>query len=47
MSRRCNFAAPTIYVATSARLANVTPALANPKVLWNAEMLAVGQSAAR
>jgi peptide/nickel transport system substrate-binding protein len=41
------FAAPTIYVATSARLANVTPALANPKVFWNAEMLAIGQPAAR
>ncbi len=41
------FAAPVIYVATSARLANVTPALANPKVLWNAEMLAVGRPAAR
>jgi peptide/nickel transport system substrate-binding protein len=41
------FAAPTIHVATSARLLNVTPALANPKVLWNAEMLAVGQPVAR
>jgi len=41
------FAAPTIYVAMSARVVNAMPALANPKVLWNAETLAVGQPAAR
>jgi peptide/nickel transport system substrate-binding protein len=35
------FAAPRVYVATSARLRNVTPSLMRPMVLWSAETLAV------
>ena len=35
------FAAPRVYVATSARVANADPALLEPYVLWNADTLAV------
>lgn len=36
------FAAPKVFVAMSRRVANATPAVLNPQVLWNAEVLAVG-----
>lgn len=35
------FAAPHVYVAMSPRVANATPAVTKPQVLWNAEVLAV------
>jgi peptide/nickel transport system substrate-binding protein len=35
------FAAPRIYVATSPRVANATPALLRPAILWNADTLGV------
>jgi peptide/nickel transport system substrate-binding protein len=35
------FAAPRIMVAMSARVANATPALLRPQVLWNPDVLAV------
>lgn len=35
------FAAPHVYVAVSPRVANATPAVTKPQVLWNAEVLAV------
>jgi peptide/nickel transport system substrate-binding protein len=38
------FAAPRIYLATSARLANATPARLRPQLLWNADTLAVNRS---
>lgn len=41
------FAAPKIFVAMSPRVAGATPALFSPQVLWNAEVLAVRQPAAR
>jgi peptide/nickel transport system substrate-binding protein len=34
------FAAPRVYIATSARVANATPALLEPFVLWSADTLA-------
>ncbi len=34
------FAAPKVFVAMSPRVANATPAVLNPQVLWNAEVLA-------
>lgn len=41
------FAAPKIFVAMSPRVAGATPAVLNPQVLWNAEILAVRQPVAR
>ena len=41
------FAAPRIYVATSTRVLNATPALLRPAILWNAEALAVSDGARR
>jgi peptide/nickel transport system substrate-binding protein len=35
------FAAPRVYVATSTRVLNATPALLRPVVLWSADTLAV------
>ena len=35
------FAAPHVYVATSARVGNAAPALLEPYLLWNADLLAV------
>ncbi len=35
------FAAPRIYLATSARVANATPALLRPSILWNPDTLGV------
>jgi peptide/nickel transport system substrate-binding protein len=35
------FAAPRVYVATSARLTNVQPALIRPQVTWSADTIAV------
>lgn len=35
------FAAPKVFVAMSPRVARATPAVLNPQVLWNAEVLAV------
>jgi peptide/nickel transport system substrate-binding protein len=37
------FAAPRVFVATSARLRNATPVPLRPMVLWNAETLALGE----
>jgi peptide/nickel transport system substrate-binding protein len=34
------FAAPRVFVATSSRVANASPALLEPLMLWNADMLA-------
>ncbi len=34
------FAAPRIYIATSTRVVNATPALLRPAILWNADPLA-------
>ena len=39
------FAAPRVYVATSARLVNVAPSLIRPMVLWSADTLAVQKRA--
>ena len=39
-----HFAAPRVSIATSTRVANVTPALLQPHVLWNADELAVRSS---
>jgi peptide/nickel transport system substrate-binding protein len=38
------FAAPRVYVATSARVLNATPALLRPMVLWSADTLAVSKT---
>jgi peptide/nickel transport system substrate-binding protein len=35
------FAAPRIYIATSTRVVNATPALLRPALLWNAETIGV------
>ncbi len=35
------FAAPRIYIATSPRVVNATPALLRPAILWNADTLGV------
>ncbi len=35
------FVAPRVIVATSHRVANATPVLLRPQILWNAEVLAV------
>jgi hypothetical protein len=40
------FAAPKVYVATSARLGGVTPSVLIPSVLWNAEALYLQSSTA-
>lgn len=40
------FAAPRVYVAVSARLRNLTPALIPPPLLWSADTLAVAPAAA-
>lgn len=39
------FAAPRVYVAVSARLRNLTPALIPPQLLWSADTLAVARAA--
>ena len=39
------FAAPRIYVATSARVTNLTPALTRPQLLWSADTIAVRDGA--
>ena len=39
-----HFAAPHVFIATSARVAKVTPALLQPYLLWNADELAVRSS---
>ena len=36
-----HFAAPRVYVATSSRVLNATPALLRPTILWNPDPLAV------
>jgi peptide/nickel transport system substrate-binding protein len=36
-----NFVAPRIYVAASARVMNLTPALSRPQLLWAADTIAV------
>ena len=41
------FAAPRLYVAHSARLRGVVPAVQRPAVLWNADSLSVADAAAR
>ena len=35
------FVAPRIYIATSTRVVNATPALLRPAILWNADTLGV------
>jgi ABC-type transport system substrate-binding protein len=35
------FAAPRVYIATSARLINLRPSLTRPQLLWSADTLAV------
>ena len=35
------FAAPRIYLATSVRVVNATPALLRPAILWNPDTLGV------
>ena len=35
------FVAPRIYIATSARVVNATPALLRPAILWNPDTLDV------
>lgn len=37
------FAAPRLYLATSTRLANTTPARLRPQLLWNPDTLAVNR----
>ena len=37
------FVAPRIYVATSTRVAAITPALERPQILWAADELAVAK----
>jgi len=39
-----HFAAPRVYVATSARVLNATPSVMRPMVLWNPDTLAVRPS---
>jgi peptide/nickel transport system substrate-binding protein len=39
------FAAPRVYVAMSSRVGNARPALVQPTVLWNADMLTVAETA--
>jgi hypothetical protein len=39
------FAAPRVYVAISARLINVQPALIRPQVTWSADSIAVTSGA--
>jgi peptide/nickel transport system substrate-binding protein len=41
------FAAPRVYVATSARVLNATPVLMRPVVLWSAETLGVQKAGTR
>lgn len=36
-----NFAAPRVYIATSARLINLHPALTRPQLMWSADELAI------
>jgi peptide/nickel transport system substrate-binding protein len=36
-----NFVAPTVYVASSTRVVNVTPALSRPQLLWSPDTIAV------
>ena len=38
-----NFVAPRIYVAASARMTNLTPAVSRPQLLWAADTIAVKQ----
>jgi ABC-type transport system substrate-binding protein len=35
------FAAPRVYVAASARLINLYPALTPPEIIWSADTLAI------
>jgi peptide/nickel transport system substrate-binding protein len=39
------FAAPRVYIAASARLINLYPALTRPEILWSADTLAIGDRA--
>jgi peptide/nickel transport system substrate-binding protein len=41
-----NFSAPKIYVAASARVLNLMPAIARPQLLWSADTLAVNDGGA-
>jgi ABC-type transport system substrate-binding protein len=36
-----HFAAPRIFVAASARVTNLTPAVQRPQLLWSADTIAV------
>jgi hypothetical protein len=40
-----NFAAPRVYIAASARLINLYPALTRPEILWSADTLAIRDGA--
>jgi ABC-type transport system substrate-binding protein len=35
------FAAPRVYIASSARLINLYPALTRPEIIWSADTLAI------
>jgi ABC-type transport system substrate-binding protein len=37
------FAVPRVYVATSTRVANATPAPVRPPILWNADVIGVSR----
>lgn len=39
------FAAPRVYIAASARLINLYPALTRPEIIWSADTLAIRQGA--
>ncbi len=36
-----HFAAPRVFVATSSRVTNLTPAVSRPQLLWSADTIAV------
>jgi peptide/nickel transport system substrate-binding protein len=42
-----HFAAPRVYIATSPRIVTMTPAVARPQVLWNAEVVSVTPDSGR
>jgi peptide/nickel transport system substrate-binding protein len=39
------FAAPRVYIATSARMINLRPSVTRPQLLWSADTLAVRDAA--
>ena len=39
------FAAPRVFLGTSARLTNIQPALSRPPLMWTADTLAIGSAA--